>query len=310
MKWQTFKKEDGFWSAMFLIFLVTLGLMGVGGYVLMKTEGQNIANTIEATKVDYAANGAAYYAIRAVENESLGIGSSMTLSGATVSFDTVHLNDQNLQLLVTASINGISSSITIDLNQFGLGDMALTTTGTIEDVTVRDEDGSVNEDLINANADSLPNMDDSAIIAQATAQGHVYSGNYTPADGFPNGSFYYSAGAPNVTYVDGNLTIESGRNVYGIFFVTGNVTINSNWSNGAGHLEGVIYMPNEDSNLQLSMESMTSVRGSVITGGDVDGTGWFNGVIQYDSEYAESFASYETGGGGVSAIKVTNWTYN
>ena len=68
MKKKDNNQERGFVSAFFLIFLVTLGLMGAGGYVLMSSEAKNTTNQFLVLQADYAANGAAYYAIERVSD--------------------------------------------------------------------------------------------------------------------------------------------------------------------------------------------------------------------------------------------------
>ena len=61
------QEEEGFFSAIVLIFIVTLGLMGMGTYALIRSEGTNITNKVQAIQAEYAANGGIYYALELLE---------------------------------------------------------------------------------------------------------------------------------------------------------------------------------------------------------------------------------------------------
>ena len=130
-----------------------------------------------------------------------------------------------------------------------------------------------------------------------------------PPDGYPSTSFYASGSTPNVTYIDGDLIVDDGRVMYGIVIVTGNVLIKSSFGGGVGRIEGVVYLPNETSQITMSMESATSIRGGVLTGGDIDGAGWLDGIIQHQPEYMRKFAEYRTYPSAGGVTRVTRWTY-
>jgi hypothetical protein len=210
---------------------------------------------------------------------------------------------------VTADAGDVESAMSVDVESFDLEDIAVWTTGDIDDVTVRDSTGATDQDLIIEQADSLPTMDDASLIALATSQGNTHTGTFTPPDGYPSSSFYDSGSTPNVTYIDGDLIVDDGRIIYGIVIVTGNVLIKSSLGGGIGRIEGVVYLPNETSNITMSMESATSVHGGVLTGGDIDGAGWLDGVIQHNPEYMRKFAEYKTYSGGGGVTRVTRWSY-
>ena len=304
------QREEGFFSALVLIFIVTLGLMGMGTYVLIRSEGTNITNKVQALQAEYAANGGIYYALELLEAEELEGGESLTIGGATVSVSlTAGTGNVDYHLSVTADVGAIETSMGVDVESFGLENVAVWTTGDIDDVTVLDSTGSSDPELIIEQADSLPTMDDASLVALATSQGNDNVGTITPPDGYPSGSFYNSGTTPNVTYVDGDLIVDDGHVLYGIFVVTGNVLIKSSLFGGVGRIEGVVYLPNQSSQITMSMESATSIHGGVLTGGDIDGAGWLDGIIRHNPEYMRKFSEFKTYSGGGGVTRVTRWTY-
>jgi len=76
--------------------------------------------------------------------------------------------------------------------------------------------------------DSVPPLDEGFFKAMAIDQGHHYSGNLSPANNYPNGSYYYSGSVPNVTYVGGDLSGNGNKIIYGVYYVKGNVDMNGN----------------------------------------------------------------------------------
>ena len=75
---------------------------------------------------------------------------------------------------------------------------------------------------------TVPFLDEEIFMIMATDQGHYYSENLALENNYPNGSYYYSGSIPNVTYVDGDLSLDGNKIVYGIYYVKGSVSINGN----------------------------------------------------------------------------------
>ena len=76
--------------------------------------------------------------------------------------------------------------------------------------------------------DTVPFLNEEIFMIMATDQGHYYNGNIALENNYPNGSYYYSGSIPNVTYVDGNLSGNGNKIIYGIYYVKGDVSINDN----------------------------------------------------------------------------------
>ncbi|HHS12546.1 MAG TPA: hypothetical protein ENN03_02125 [bacterium] len=304
------RREEGFWSSLVLIFLVTLSLMGLGAYVLIRGEGVNTGRQIQSFQSEYSATGAAYYGIARMKTGGLTAGGSeaLTIGSASVSLSAVSVSASTVHLTVTSTVDDIDTEITVEMQIVNLADVAVWTTGNVTDVRVLDESGTQDDNMLISDADSLPAMDTAALSALATTQGNYHGSSYTPPNGYPSTSFFNSGSTPNVTYVDGDLTIENGRTVYGIFVVTGSVTVKSKWGS-IGRIEGIVYLPNESSTVTMSMEGMTSIRGGVLSGGHIDGTGWLDGTIQHNSTYMQSFASFRSYPSADGAIRAVGWSY-
>jgi hypothetical protein len=187
--------------------------------------------------------------------------------------------------------------------------MAIWTTGTVTDVDVYDSTGTKYNSLMIEEADSLTYMDTSSLIALATSQGQAHSGSFSPPDGYPSSSFYNSGTTPNVTYIDGDLIVDNGRTVYGIFYVTGNVEVRSSFTGGIGRIEGIVYLPSQSSTITMSMEGLTSVNGGVISGGNIDGSGWLDGKIQHCPEYMRGFSQFQDDPGSEGSLRILDWVY-
>ncbi len=141
---------------------------------------------------------------------------------------------------------------------------------TVENVVARDASDNPDSSYLMFNAPFMPNIDQSALITQASAQSQVQSGaNWIPSDQYPNNSFYNYGSTPNVTHVQGDMLVMQNRVVYGIFVVEGDVTIQGN-----GLVRGILYLPNTSSAIIGSggdPSEDAKVRGGVIVWGDIDG---------------------------------------
>ncbi len=81
-----------------------------------------------------------------------------------------------------------------------------------------------------------PNLDSDVFKAMAIDQGHYHGGNYSAADGNPNGSYYYSGSVPNIVFIEGDLTINGNIIMYGVYWIKGNTTV----FNGNYQVNGII----------------------------------------------------------------------
>jgi len=304
MKLKDIKKEEGFWSAVVLILLTTLALMGMGAYVLMRSEGVNVASQAESLQTEYSATGAVYYAVRALQLGTFSAGESVTIGGVSVTFDTTRTQSGSDSLNVTArTSDGTQTTVGI-----GLADVAVWTTGNVNNITVRDNSDNTNNNLIASNASSVMAID-TTLLGAVNGVGR-FSGNptinntYSPTPSF---NFYQADGVtPNVTIVNGNLTVGKNGTVYGIVVVTGNLTIRSGGGN-VGHVEGVVYLLNSGST--VSMQRRTEIYGGVLSNGNVTGTGSRNGIIRHITNYVNTFKQYKVDPNAQWASVIGSWTY-
>jgi len=306
MKLKNIKKEEGFWSAFVLILLTTLALMGMGAYVLMRSEGVNVASQAESLQTEYSATGAIYYAVRALQLGTFNEGESVTIGGVSVTLDTTRTQSGSDSLNVTArTSDGTQTSVGV-----GLEDVAVWTIGSVSNITILDNNGTSNSKLVARNASSVMVMNLAALGAVQNAK--VFSSNKTINSTYsPTGNtdFYQSDGVtPNVTIVNGNLTIGKDGIVYGIVVVTGNLTIQSGgWLPFRfGHIEGVVYLPNSGST--ISMQESTEIYGGVLSNGNVTGTG-SGGIIRHITNYLNTFKQFQLDPNAQWAPGIGSWTY-
>lgn len=285
------KKEAGSISIGFAALIISImAVIGTASYTMMATENRVSVINYEAVQARYLAEAGIEYAIKVVA------------SGGTLSAsETVSIDNGSVGLSATLStgsaligaVGHVNSSqkrtqVTI-LYRPPISDFGIVATGDITNVDALDEGGDPDPDLMIDSAPSLPTIDTQAMIDTATAQGHVEVGPFTPSHGYPNFNFYYSGTIPNITYVQGDMEVQGGRTVYGIFVVEGNVRLN-----GASRVEGVLYMVTPNTVVLYGGGSPTesSVTGGIIANGDVDGTG--NHItVHYKSDYMESFGDFE-----------------
>ena len=167
--------------------------------------------------------------------------------------------------------------------------LAAYTTGPINNVTITNETGKKDDSLKIENAPFMIPFDWDALEALAQSQGQIKNGDFSPGKNYPNNSFYYSTGIPNVTVVKGNFTVVGGRTVYGIYVVYGDVRLN-----GSARVEGCITTP-ESGNMEAKgggNPKEYSVTGGVVLDGYLSGTG--NHVkVRYWSTYMAELAKFQ-----------------
>lgn len=280
--------EEGLFSAFFLFFLVTLGLMGLGAYALIRAEGQNAVINIESARAQYAANGAAYYGMKRLELGALDESTALDIGGAVVQLDTSRTG-REIDLNINAAFGSLHTQLCIHLLKNDLTGFAIYSTGDVINTEGRDSLNNADPSVITQNEDSIPSFDMTTLAALSTAQGHDQSGNFKPGDGYPTGSFFQADGVtPNVTWVAGNMTVLGGRQIWGIFIIEGKLTMN-----GGCSIDGVVYLLNDElTKMNGTGDPMLpSISGGVITEGDILGTG-SHVIVTNVPDYMRSFVDY------------------
>ncbi len=111
------------------------------------------------------------------------------------------------------------------------------------------------------------NKDEIEVIFKAMSTHQVHNqdppgGTWIVPDNYPppSNDYYYSGSVPNIIYVDGNLQVNGGRTIYGVYWVTGSVDIN-----GSARVRGIIIC--EGGNIDLhggGSPSDVNINGGII----------------------------------------------
>lgn len=283
---QHIKEERGFWSAFMLMLTVTLALLGFGGAILIRSEAVAVSRKSATLQTDYAADAAMQFAIRAMQLGTYQDGMTIPdLGGVTISVDTM-ASAAGVSMFINASKMEAKREITVNMTG-ALG--AIVASGHVHwRVWSLNESGWFNRGLTDEYVTTLPPVDTTALRTLAASQGYEQLSSFTPSANYPSGSFYTVDGVtPYVTYVDGDLTITNNIDVYGIFVVTGTVSIGTNAT-----IHGVVYSVGS-----VTLDpygSSSSIIGGLITGGDVTNSGgwpWIS-TIRYSLDYTKTFETF------------------
>lgn len=290
------REESGFWSAVSILVLTALAALGFSTYTTVRNEGSNAVNQMQSLKADFAATSGAYMGIALYNSTQNFQPQTLSISEANVQISVAPVLGSTTEDLLTsrATYNNQQSTVQIVITKPlppippppQLDTMAIYTTGTITNVTPQDSAGNSKSWLMKQNADSIPTIRINDLIALSNTQGHTKIGNWSAPD-YWCGSYWNSPGVPNVTYVQGNMSVSGSRTVYGIFVVTGTVTLNGNCN-----VIGVVYLPNQTSSIFHGSGSQDdSVEGGVISHGNISGTG--NHVnVKNKKTYMQAFLEY------------------
>ncbi|MCZ6820264.1 MAG: hypothetical protein O7G31_12360, partial [Calditrichaeota bacterium] len=267
-----------------------MAVIGTASYTMMATENRVSVINYEAVQARYLTEAGIEYAIKVVASGgTLSASETVSIANGSVGLSAT-LSAGSALIGAVGHVNSSQKRTQVNiLYRPPISDSAIYATGDITNVDALDEGGNPDPDLIIDNAPTLPPIETQAMIDTATAQGHVEPGPFIPSHGYPNFNFYYSGTIPNITYVQGDMEVQGGRTIYGIFVVEGNVRLN-----GASRVEGVLYMVTPNTVVLYGGGSPTesSVTGGIIANGDVDGSG--NHItVHYKSEYMESFGVFE-----------------
>ena len=297
------KSESGIYSALYLILLVTLALLGIGASVLIKSEGKNTAVNVNAMQIEAAATGAAYYGIRALEQGSgLDEQAGLQIGGVTVTLDSAIVAGE-LHMRVQAAMAGVTESLLIRMRPLSLSDFAVYLEGGATNINTQDSLGVDDPEVMADNVAALPVIDVATLYAMSTAQGHDQAvADFVAPDGY-GVSFYQADGVtPNVHHISGDLTVLGGRSVYGIFVVDGSIDIA-----GAARVIGIIYVVNPNVTMILGggNPSGASINGGIVSRGDLFGTGSHIN-IKHVPDYMRTFAQWSDP---IAGFRVMAWEY-
>ncbi len=295
------KDEDGFWSALVIIFVMTLTLMGLGSMVLIRSEGESIAVQAQAIQAEYATASAVYYGAARLSQGTWG-SESFTIGGVTVNLDTFQLSGDTY-LNVLAVSGDIENEVSIRLVEKQM--QAIYTEGSVSGIRVYDSTATLNSGAMEQNVPELPAVDYALLDTLSDMQLNTQAGNWTATNNFPSASFYNVGVTPNVTHVTGNMTVPAGVTVYGIFMVDGNLTLQSA-SGPDGTIIGVVYMPNSTST--VTMGSWTVVNGGIMATCNIVGPPWWQfayGLVTHVPDYTRVFSQFHDPIG----LGIDSWTY-
>jgi len=285
---QVYKDERGFWAAFMLMLTVTLALLGMGGAVLIRSEAASIARKINTMQVDYAADSALFFALGAMQADTFTSGMTIPDVGGASSTMTTTNSGSNIVMRIHSEKIGSKRNITITLSK-RIG--AMTSEGDINwRIVPLDERGFWDPNLSDDNVASPPVVDVAALEALSNSQGYKKTSDYTATNNYPATNFYKVDGVtPNVIYVNGNLTIPAGFTVYGIFVVTGTVSIGPN-----AKVIGIIHTTTNSDITVNTNGSRHSVEGGIVATGNVNYTGGFisYATVKYNANYMETFQTY------------------
>jgi|GEM_PF-825831 len=284
--------EVGSLSIAFVFFIIlTFATLGVVGISLMTTDSRMSVSHVQTVQAQYLAEAGIEYGISLIFQGQGGPYTETVSAGGGYFSLSIEQDSVELTLTSTGDIDRAEKGVQVKMNyQPPIGDFAIFSTEDIDNVTALDEAGDPDSTLMIANAPFLPDMDDSTLIAMATVQGHVETGGeFAPSHGYPNFNFYFVGTTPNVTWVQGDLRVNGGTTVYGIFVVDGNIILH-----GSSRVEGVLYLRSITGIIIHGGGNPTesSVTGGVVANGDIDGTG--NHItVTYNSEYMGKFGEHE-----------------
>ncbi len=292
------------------LLMVILGFSALIGTVTLNLSRRSLesvqtySDQYSLTAARNAATSGVYMSLSRLyrDNNWRGGFSNLNLNNATLNVDiqdrTENPHLSSMELLVISSASYASQTKTIEV-RLGLPpdleDLAVFVTDTVINVTVLDESRHPDPSLMIQNAPEMLPFDKAGLVALAVAQNHVINGNFTPPDKWPTNDptkdFYWDLAndIPNVTHIKGNLTLNGGLDIYGIFIVEGNATLNGN-----ARLEGVLYLPNPGTIVIHGggNPKESTVTGGVFANGSMNGTG--NHItVEYVSDYMAIFGGFQ-----------------
>jgi len=281
---------------------VVIILFGLASVLLtsVSSDLRGSSNRLIKSRVFFAAESGLELALKELDNSGDGIISGASIDGIIVS--TTLVNDTILT--ATASQAQISRSLRVFVHRSPtLGPFNTFSTGSVSDLWSYDEDGHYAPHLIKHHQRSMPRINYATLVSMAYSQGHrITNPNFTPSNNYPNGSFYYHYGVPNVIHVTGNMNVLSGRTLYGIYVVDGSVTMAAN-----AQVQGVIYLATYNSSISFYGHGYPywhNIWGGLLVNGCVYAhhCPWIS--IRYRHVYLQVFRSYMESS---SEFSISDW---
>ena len=306
------QSEKGFiLPTLVILFLVTLALLAVGGFELMRGEGNATSEHIIAMQTDYSMQGAAKYAVARLQQGDFPT-QTLNVGGVSVVSDTFDLSPANgynpdFMIDLIATVGTISRELEVDIDAFDT-DVAVWAKGSVDLITTANS-GSIlaNWDRLGENVNSLPQIDITTLLSLPNAQdvaGGTISGT------IPAGATSFlqpSTTIPWVVRYTGDVTIAAGSTFWGIMIVDGDLTIQSNWGDGITEVEGIIILANDGDD--VTMANGANVDGCIICGGDVTGSGWWNEYVNHNATRMATLETYRLYPGTADGNNIVSWEF-
>lgn len=290
------KSERGSISIAFVMFtIITLSLLCMNAIDLTVKDSFMSVNHVQRLQALNIAEAGIEYGI-ALLFQGQNPPYTETVQVGAGEFSISIILDNIITLKSTGSSDKSNKTLEVRMDAM-IANTAIYATGDISNVTAYDESGDIDSSLMVQNA-GVPNMSDSVLIAMAGVQGNIETGGeFVPSHGYPNFNFYNTGTIPNVTWVQGNLRVQGGRTIYGIFVVDGNITLN-----GSSRVEGVLYMRGNGSITHGGGNpNESSITGGIIANGNIDGVG-SNISVTYKKEYMLEMGNFE-----IKTNKILSW---
>ncbi len=269
---------------LFAGFAASFGVLAMSKSQRLASSIDRMLNQVSDYSAKNAANSGAHKALNQLYLDPAwrGIYNNLNIAGGTANITVV--NDSangapkaHYVKILSSSANALSQVIVFDSEFHEFAVWAKDSVNLVSTAT-QDSNGVNNSDLLRQKAPFMPKIDEGKFYNMAAGQDHLCSedveSHFHPDPGYPGtGSFYVDTLAvpkvANVVYINGNLHIQDGRTVYGIYLVEGDVFFDTNVK-----LEGVIYLPNATSEIygHSSMAALdnSQVVGGIVTWGKID----------------------------------------
>jgi len=234
----------------------------------------------------------------------------LSLDGSMVNVDLDSISGWDTKITSTASFENISKTIEVMLRlPLELGETAIFTTDTVEKVVVKDsKDGDPIDALIVMNAPEMVPFDTTSMINLARSQGNILIGDQSFNKDWPIGSNSFYADSvnkiPNVTYIDGNLSIGGSCTLFGIFIIKSNIIFEAR---GNPSVVGILYLPDGGEVIfdGGGDPKKPDVYGGIVCDGKVWATPKSDKVwVKYEKEYMKLFSNYQLS----KNLYILSWT--
>lgn len=292
-------------SSMILLISI-LTIMGLTLTLILQNNAKISATDSDSMRAFYAAQSGIDYAVKAslntmnwhwsAPNQSIA-GSAVTIN---VEDNTIipALND-TLQVRIKAVHGQAASNQVFRLRLIDISGYAVYISGSLNDVSVRDSAGTVNNSLAYEYASVLPDIDINKLKEMAISQGHYFNSSLTLDNGssYPTGndaSYYHPrpngvpSDTPNVVYIEGDLEVKNSASIYGIVVVQGDVRLKNSQK-----LEGILYLPSPVSVVEpqdVTLYNKENVYGGIFGGANVEGNGNPGKInVYFRSSYIQKF---------------------